>query len=459
MSSFSENNETMSFLLGIDDTDSRFGHCTTHLGYLITSELASLGCTFQAYPRLVRLNPNVPFKTRGNAAVCIEFEAGSDVLRDEAFRAAERLMKEEADVENGANAALVMAPRDDPERLEFFRQVYLRAVSGIVNYRGVIRGVSEMGIAHRLLGNGMGVVGAVASMGFSCDLDDHTYELIAYRRPERCGTRRALEKVSVVEMEAETFPHTFNSYDHESGRVLVAPTGPDPVLAGVRGDSPRTVLEAFRKIRIGEEPLGHMVYATNQCTDAHLRSELSTPLKAYSAGWLEGAVASVRPSQGGHLILELQGQDSTSLCMVYEPSGDLRRVARLLKPGDSVRVSGGVRRATSKNPAVVNVEKIDVLSASTQSIKASPRCAACGSAMKSEGKGKGYQCRKCGQRSGGAGAERAPKAASSAIHLGTYLPSPRAQRHLTKQLIRYGNESLGNQAVVEGWVTLGERSS
>lgn len=450
----------MSFLLGIDDTDSRFGHCTTHLGYLITSELASLGCTFPTYPRLVRLNPNVPFKTRGNAAVCIEFEAGSDRLRDQAFGAAERLMEEEADVENGANAALVMAPRDAPEWSEFFRQVYLRAVSGIVNYRRVIRAVSEMEIPHRLLGNGMGVVGAVASMGFSCDLDDHTYELIAYRRPELCGTRRALEPTSVVDMEAETFPHTFNSYDHESGRVLVAPTGPDPVLAGVRGDSPRTVLEAFRRIRIGEEPLGHMVYATNQCTDAHLAGRLATPLKAYSAGWLEGSVASVRPSQGGHIVLRLRGHDSsTSLCMVYEPSGDLRRVARLLKPGDSVRVSGGVRRATSKNPAVVNVEKIDVLSTSTQSIKASPRCAACGSGMKSEGRGKGYQCKKCGQKSGSAGADRTPKAASSAIIPGTYLPSPRAQRHLTKQLIRYGNESAGNQALVEGWMTLGARSS
>ena len=449
----------MSFLLGIDDTDSRFGHCTTHLGYLITSELASLGCSFPTYPRLVRLNPNVPFKTRGNAAVCIEFEAHSEGLRDEAFRAAERLMEEEADVENGANAALVMAPRDDPQLSGFFRQIYLRAVSGVVNYRGVIRAVSEMGIPHRLLGNGMGVVGAVASMGFSCDLDDHTYELIAYRRPERCGTRRALEKGSVVEMEAESFPHTFNSYDHESGRVLVAPTGPDPVLAGVRGDSPRAVLDAFRKIRIGEKPLGQMVYATNQCTDAHLRSRLATPLKAYSAGWLEGAVASVRPSQGGHLVLQLRGEDSrTSLCMVYEPSGDLRRAARLLRPGDSVRVSGGVRRATSKNPAVVNVEKIDVLSTSTQSIKASPRCAACGSGMKSEGKGKGYQCRRCGRKSGGAGAGSAPTASSRAIIPGTYLPSPRAQRHLTKQLIRYGNESVGTQAVVEGWVTPGARS-
>ena len=48
----------------------------------------------------------------------------------------------------------------------------------------------------------MGIVGAAASLGFSCDLDDHTYELIAYRKPENCGRRRAVEPESVVEMEA-----------------------------------------------------------------------------------------------------------------------------------------------------------------------------------------------------------------------------------------------------------------
>ena len=38
----------MRYLLGIDDTDSRFGHCTTHLGYLIVCELARIGCELVA---------------------------------------------------------------------------------------------------------------------------------------------------------------------------------------------------------------------------------------------------------------------------------------------------------------------------------------------------------------------------------------------------------------------------
>jgi len=443
----------MSYLLGIDDTDSRFGHCTTHLGYLIVCELARIGCAFSTYPRLVRLNPNIPFKTRGNAAVCIEFETRSNATRDEAFIAAERLLEAEADVANGANAALVMASKEADE-LAFFRQVYQRAVSGVVNYRSTIAAVSKMGIRHKLLGNGMGIVGATASLGFSCDIDDHTYELIAYRKPEHCGTPRAVDPESVKEMEAETFPHTFNSYDYESGRVLIAPTGPDPVLVGVRGDSPLAVLDAFQRIRIGEQELGHVIYATNQCTDAHLPRRLSTPLRAFSAGWLEGTIASTQPSQGGHLMIQLRTEDSpTVACMVYEPSGDLRRVARRLKPGDSVRVSGGVRRASSKNPIVINVERIEVLNVPREAIKANPRCVACGSGMKSEGRGKGYQCKRCGRKSAEpARARAAPGAAVTRINPGAYLPSPRGQRHLTKQLIRYGRELTGMDSLVEGWV-------
>jgi tRNA(Ile2)-agmatinylcytidine synthase len=438
----------MRYLLGLDDTDSRFGHCTTHLGYLIVCELARIGCTFSTYPRLVRLNPNVPFKTRGNAAVCIEFEVDSSGMRDEAFEAAERLLEAEADVANGANAALITASQGDD--LAFFREVYQKAVSGVVSYRSVTSAVSRMGIRHKLLGNGMGIVGATASIGFPHASDDHTYELISYRRPESCGTPRAVDPQSVREMEMETFPHTFNSYDHESGRVLIAPTGPDPVMAGIRGDSPQTVLEAFRRIRMGEEILGYVIYATNQCTNAHLTRRLSTPLRVFSAGWLDGVIASIRPFQGGHLMLQLRADDSSTVsCMVYEPSGDLRRAARLLTPGDSIRVSGGVRRASSKNPAVINVERIQVMSVAALRVERNPTCR-CGARMKSEGRDKGFQCMKCGRR-----LRRIAKVSSKVertIQPGTYLPSPRAQRHLTKQLIRYGREPTGMDLLVQGWV-------
>jgi tRNA(Ile2)-agmatinylcytidine synthase len=439
----------MRYLLGLDDTDSRFGHCTTHLGYLVVRELARIGSTFSTYPRLVRLNPNVPFKTRGNAAVCVEVESDDG---DHVFRVAKDLLEEESDEKDGANAALVMASVESKADRLFARQIYERAIRCVVNYRGVLHGISATNMRHVELGNGMGIVGAVASLGFSYPADDHTYELIAYRIPENCGTSRRLEPGSVLRMELETFPHTFNSYDHESGRMLVAPTGPDPVLLGVRGDSPRAVLEAFRKIRVDEEALGHVIYATNQCTDAHLKSRLPTPLSAYSAGWLEGEVVSKEPVQGGHLIVRLRLDDmSEEDCMVYEPSGDLRRVSNLLVPGDLVRVSGGVRRASTKHPKVVNVEKVAVVKISHRP-RTNPRCRACGSSVKSEGKGKGYQCRKCGARISQTDARPKALALKREIRLGTYLPSPRAQRHLTKQLVRHGNELFTGHQLIEGWV-------
>ena len=77
--------------------------------------------------------------------------------------------------------------------------------------------------------------------------------------------------------------------------------------------------------------------------------------------------------------------------------------------------------------------------------------------MKSEGRGKGYQCKRCGHKSA-EGAAQGARARLREVRPGTYLPSPRAQRHLTKQLIRYGNEAVGSRAFVEGWVTTGLRS-
>ena len=117
----------MRCIVGLDDTDSQFGHCTTHLGFRVVAGLLDRGCTFRTYPRLVRLNPNIPFKTRGNAAVCLEFETEDP---DGAFEVVEATVRKLSDVENGANSGLVFLGRSlDPD---LFRQVYLSAVSGLV---------------------------------------------------------------------------------------------------------------------------------------------------------------------------------------------------------------------------------------------------------------------------------------------------------------------------------------
>src|SRR5206468_7245663 len=61
--------------IGVDDTDSLRGMCTTFLATEIIRELTE-EFDLIGFPRLVRLNPNVPWKTRGNGAICLRFGRG-----------------------------------------------------------------------------------------------------------------------------------------------------------------------------------------------------------------------------------------------------------------------------------------------------------------------------------------------------------------------------------------------
>jgi tRNA(Ile2)-agmatinylcytidine synthase len=60
--------------VGIDDTDSTRGGCTTYIVAVLVERLEKLGAAFFDYPYLVRLNPNVPWKTRGNGALSLRVE-------------------------------------------------------------------------------------------------------------------------------------------------------------------------------------------------------------------------------------------------------------------------------------------------------------------------------------------------------------------------------------------------
>ena len=62
--------------IGIDDTDSITGGCTTHLACTIIKKLIDENYNIIGLPRLVRLNPNIPWKTRGNGAISIQVGKG-----------------------------------------------------------------------------------------------------------------------------------------------------------------------------------------------------------------------------------------------------------------------------------------------------------------------------------------------------------------------------------------------
>ncbi|HEY6282598.1 MAG TPA: tRNA(Ile)(2)-agmatinylcytidine synthase [Nitrososphaerales archaeon] len=393
----------MHCLVGIDDTDSSRGYCTTYLAYRIATDLRP-DIKVLAYPRLVRLNPNIPFKTRGNAAVCLHIEASDPEV---AFERLAAKVTELSDVGGGANSGMVFL--EDSSRANQFEPLYFEALTGVVSPHKVRRLLRELGMRTLELGNGMGLVGAAGALGFD-ERFDHTYELIAYRRKEFWGTQRAIDSSSVRNMDSETFPHTFNNYDYQKRKVLIAPHGPDPVFAGVRGDSPDAVIRAFRMLTFDEATDGHMVYVSNQHTDAHLKRELNW--KVYSSGWFDGTVTEVRVGAGGHVYVTIQADGSERFAAAYEPTGDLRRTTKLLQPGDRVRAFGGVRRATSLHPKMLNLEKLEFISSA-------------------------------GKR--------------PSLPRGTYIASPRANRHLTKPLIRYGLENHKTEQAVDDWLASAPR--
>ncbi len=432
----------MKCLVGIDDTDSSSGFCTTYLAYRMAVELPPVARVLP-YPRLVRLNPNVPFKTRGNAAVCLRLETEGP---EEAFERATVIVKRLSDLDHGANSGMVFA--EEPRSLVPFRQLYDRAVSGMVNRHSVENLLKAEGVRTFTLGNGMGLIGAASSLGFE-EGRDHTYELISYRLKEFWGSERIIDATSVKEMDRRTFPFTFNNYDYQKKKVLITPAGPDPVFFGIRGATPQAVVAAARLLEFDERLDGQMVYISNQYTDAHARNESSW--KVYSSGWVEGVVRSTEVRGGGHLYTSILSRGRIRRCAFYEPTGDLRRAALHLRTGDTVRFYGGVRRPSRTEESVLNVEKFQLLSFGRETRTSNPNCEECGRRMKSEGSGKGSECRHCGTRlPEGARVNVTPR---RTIIRGTYAASARANRHLSKPLIRYGMENVDPvRQEIEGWL-------
>ena len=162
---------------------------------------------------------------------------------------------------------------------------------------------------------------------------DRTYEILTYRAPALWGTRRSIEADSVIEMD-RAFPSTFNNYDYDNSRVVIAPRTPCPILFGIRGDHPNDLRPAMEMVR-GERPARWLIFETNQGTDDHVvRSRGSEPCRTVR---FEGTVTdSPRTLPGGHEVFAVDGRSVTA----YEPSKQFRLIVRRLLPGDRVEVIG-----------------------------------------------------------------------------------------------------------------------
>ncbi|MEM3006050.1 MAG: tRNA(Ile)(2)-agmatinylcytidine synthase [Candidatus Bathyarchaeia archaeon] len=429
--------------IGIDDTDSLEGGCTTYIAALLVETLIKIGVRFIDYPNLVRLNPNVPWKTRGNGAVCLRVEADQS-MEGSIVGCVVDVVEENGWFEDvKTEPGIVFHIGDVPEALKLFAE---EAVHGLVSLE-YARSLIERHCAMALGYKGMrGLIGALAAVGNQLE-GDHTYEFLAYRRPENCGKPRRLNFSSILEMDHVMGSETFNNLDPETLRPLIAPHGPDPVLFGVRGESPEAVHRAGMMIK-AEEPIERwVIFRTNQGTDAHLGSlSRVSDLRPHTPVVVSGVVSSPpKVIPGGHVIFTLEDGTGRVECAAYEPTGRFREIVRSLIPGDEVRASGGVREGDGITGLTINLEKLEILRLKDEVLLLNPNCPACGGSMESMGRGKGFRCRRCNFKDREL-RKRAVRLERS-LKPGVYLPPPRAQRHLTKPLQRYGKEKRPPQSI------------
>jgi tRNA(Ile2)-agmatinylcytidine synthase len=420
------------FHIGIDDTDSRLGGCTTHLASSLFQELESRGFEPIDYPWLVRLNPNVPFKTRGNGALSLHLVIDHNRLQ-EAKEIALATVEGAVDLtESRTDPAVVFLSDAIPDALKEFSERALHDMIPISQARQV---ADDAGVEMHLLKGSRGLVGALASIGANLD-HDHTFELIAYRKRENIGTPRRVDHSSIREMSERFRGSTFNNVDPETGRVLVCPHGPDPVLLGIRGEDPEVLMQAFREIRVDEEIESTMIFKTNQGTDAHLRIHRTiAAIRPYQSTVIDCRVGGKQSViRGGHVIFRVADETGSIDCAAYRATGSMRDAILQLVPGDSISVSGGIRPFRGK--LTLNVEKLEVTELVALAQFENPHCTFCGARCESMGMNQGFRCRKCKARF--PKTSEVKKLVPRKIGLGITLPPPRAHRHLTKPISRHG---------------------
>ena len=371
------------------------------------------------HPRLVRLNPNIPWKTRGNGAVSIQVDDG-DLSRIRLI--VEEAMKKYARMDDDqTNPGFVLLEEPPPF------ENYEKAVKEIVSIEGTKQLLDSLGADYRGYKNSRGLIGATASVAWS-PRHDKTYELITYREEKKWGTNRTVDNESVKKMD-KTFLSTFDNYDYENNHNRLVPNSPCPVLYGIRGESEEELMHAHSMVT-SETVDSWLMFETNQGTDDHLQKKTIADIRPYQSVITEGRVIqNPHTIEGGHVIFTIEDSTGKIDCAAYEPAKQFRKVVRELSIGDIVEVYGGVR----EKPLTVNIEKINIkkLTKLIEKVE-NPVCPRCGKHMRSKGTNQGYKCKNCGTTS----EKPVVKEKERNICIGRYEVPVCARRHLSKPLKR-----------------------
>lgn len=439
--------------LGLDDTDTLDGGCTTDVLHRLLVALAAPSDTGRAppwrivsWPRLVRLWPHAPHRTRGNAAVAALIDlaaADAEALVARVGTVAERLLPglERLDAAGvralrapgrpaapdgdapgrrpatPARPGLVLGPAPDEGH-------YWGAVRGPVGLEALTPEVAswlEAG-THAVWGAGgaVGLIGAVAAIAWSPG-PTATWEHIAWRAADRIGEPRAVDPGVVAGLETH-HPQVMLSRDPVQQRTLLAPRAPCPVLWGIRARRPAAATAAHAELKAsgGEVPVASRTFLTNQATGDHLR------------GIRRGLLtADPRIGRRGHTSLEVTDDVGAAVrLLAFTEGGALNALARELRNGDRIAWQG-----LTHPSGAVHLERLRLLRPVTRPTTR-PACPACGRRLESAGRGQPLRCRTCRTHHPRRWRQAAPPRGDG--WMGWSEPSPGARRHLAAPLPEIG---------------------
>ena len=410
------------FYIGIDDTDSPDGMCTTFLASTILNEFRANGIAIIDYHRLIRLNQFARFKTRGNGGVSFKLDLNQDIdlAKEIVLKYVSELSMFDCD---NTNPGVVFYQGEITEEMVDYA---FNAIYSIITIEEAEDFAAKIGAEIHKFKKGRGIIGSIAAI--SCPLEDYTYELLAYRDSSRYGTLRNIDYDSVVEMDKKTYPETFENID---GKYLaIEPKTPCPVLYGIRSNSPE-VLSIARDIVIpNEEIVDSCIFKTNQHTDMHIQNANKiSELKQYSCYKIKGTVKD-KPHiiEGGHMFFTLYDESGEIECAAYEPTKNFRKIVEKLRAGDLIEIYGGIGEQNT-----FNIEKFQVIRLN-EFVYKNPVCE-CGKRMTSAGKNKGFKCKSCGNKI--ESSEKVAERIERSLENGKFYETPvSARRHLAKPLIR-----------------------
>ncbi len=443
-------------IISFDDIDSINGGCTTHFVteviYKLYKKLRNI--QLKDFPFLLRLNPDIPWKTRGNASILINLLVPNRISLSNIKKYIEKwlhsyISEEGASIGTTQPGIIIVEKKIIDRNLSIFKKLFREASVSSVNHSIFMEKFSlinkKEGIEYIAPYGLRGLIGALSSIGGAYQLEDYTFELLAYTKNPKNKLKSDETDIIYTILNEEDLT-VYSNVDTSKMKLLITPHGPDPVAFGIRGNDPIELIRIYRKIRNYYNEIDKwMIFRTNQLTNYHIDNAKDVMMPYTQIEFILRYIGIDKILRNGHTIIKLKNAMTSKMnnCemtgLLYYESVGMRKVIRKLQSNDYLLLNGNIRGKSDEHS--INIERIIILKINEAIKNIKPICPKCHVYMESSGRNTGYKCRKCSYHIRSDFEELR-------IHINreyvsdVLLEPVRYQRHLTKTLKRYGREEI-----------------